>query len=73
MNKTFNLGLLVPEHSRAHGYHDGLYGSRQAGMSVERRSRAYTLFTSTREREGEEEGEGQGQGECQLDGWASKS
>lgn len=32
MNKAFNLGLLVPEHSRAHGHHDGLYDSRQAGL-----------------------------------------
>lgn len=62
MNKAFNLGLLVPEHSKAHGHHDGLYGSRQTGMSVEQRLRA--LFTSTRE-EGRDRG---GRGELQLDG-----
>jgi hypothetical protein len=52
MNKAFNLGLIVPEHSRAQGHHDRLYGSRQAGMSVEQRLRAYALSTSTWERVG---------------------
>lgn len=69
MNKAFNLGLLVPEHSRAHGYHDVLYGSRQAGKQACQwsRGRELTPYSQVQGREtGRRTGRGRGRENANL-------